>query len=168
MTPVALHPHAHEVSFSFEATAGQLVRLAMVFLFLSFGAHKFTVYEATGIAPFVSNSPLTSWLNAFGTQGASMIVGVAELAFGLLLAVGFWRPASSLAIAGAVGSVITYLTTLSFMLTTPDVFSPDGPPVLSGTIGQFLVKDVVLLAVSLLLLAQGLALRRSLPRRYSR
>ncbi|CAA9319475.1 MAG: hypothetical protein AVDCRST_MAG90-1552 [uncultured Microvirga sp.] len=168
MAPIALDRDVTESSSSFEATAGQFLRFAMVFLFLSFGAHKFTAYEANAIAPFVSNSPLTSWLNAFGRQGASVIVGVAELAFGLLLAVGLWRPASGFAIAGAVGSVITYLTTLSFMLTTPDVFSPDGPPILSGTVGQFLVKDVVLLAVSVLLLAQGLALRQSLAQRHSR
>lgn len=166
--PTTLSSYANEGSSSFEGIAGQLLRLAMVFVFLSFGAHKFTAYEATGIAPMVTNSPLTSWLNAFGTQGASMVVGVAELTFGLLLAIGFWRPESPLAIAGAAGSVITFLTTLSFMLTTPGVFGPDGPPVLSGSIGQFLVKDVVLLAVSLLLLAQGLTLRRSIARQYSR
>lgn len=132
----------------------------MVFIFFSFGLHKFTAYEAEGIAPFIINSPFTSWLNAFGTLGASMIVGTAEVVFGLLIAVGLWRPGSLLAIAGALGSILTYVMTLSFMMTTPDVFAPDGPPVLSGNIGQFLIKDVVLLATSVVLLARSLAARQ--------
>ena len=68
---------------SFEEAAGHMLRLAMVLVFLSFGAHKFTAYEAEGIAPLVSNSPLTSWLNALGTQGAS--VSLLLLAQGLAL-----------------------------------------------------------------------------------
>ncbi|EXE82008.1 hypothetical protein J588_3776, partial [Acinetobacter sp. 1578804] len=33
---------------------------------------KFTHYEAIGIAPFIENSPIVSWLhNLFGIQGAS-------------------------------------------------------------------------------------------------
>ncbi len=161
MTPIQLGSRANAAPTPFERTAGQLLRFGMVLLFLSFGAHKFSAYEAEGIAPFVSNSPLTSWLNALGTQGASIVVGVAELTFGSLLAVGFWRPGARLAVAGAVGSVITYLTTLSFMLTTPGLFGPDGPPILSGAVGQFLIKDVALLAASILLLAQGLARQQS-------
>ncbi len=142
---------------SHERTATMLLRLALVLLFLSFGAHKFTVYEAEGIAPFVTNSPFTSWLGMFGTLGASIVVGVAELVFGLLLAVGLWRPGSPLAIAGALGSILTYMMTLSFMLTTPGVLAPQGFPILSGNVGQFLIKDIVLLAVSVLLLTQSLA-----------
>ena len=144
-----------------EKNAAQMLRLALVLLFLSFGLHKFSAYEAEGIAPMVVNSPFTSWLGMFGTQGASNVVGVSELLFGLLLAVGFWRPGSRFAIAGAIGSVITFLTTLSFMLTTPGVFSPQGAPILSGPIGQFLIKDIVLLAASILLLVQSLSSRTS-------
>ena len=168
MTPIQLGSRANAAPTPFERTAGQLLRFGMVLLFLSFGAHKFTAYEAEGIAPFVSNSPFTSWLNILGTQGASIVVGTAELTFGLLLAVGFWRPESRLALAGAAGSIVTYLMTLSFMLTTPDVFAPSGPPVLSGAVGQFLIKDIVLLAASILLLARGLAQQQSTGQGLSR
>ncbi len=145
----------------FERSAIQVLRLSMVVIFLWFGAQKFTSYEAMGIAPLVSNSPLTSWLNVLGTQGASMVIGTSELAFGLLLATGFRRPGSLAATLGALGSCVTFLTTLSFMVTTPGVFAPSGPPLLSGTTGVFLIKDIVLLATSILLLAQALALRRT-------
>ncbi len=145
---------------SLDQLADQVLRLAMVVIFFWMGAQKFTAYEAMGIAPLVSNSPLTAWLNVLGTQGASSFVGCFELAFGVLLTAGFWRPGSLVALAGALGSVVTYLTTLSFMVTTPGVFAPSGPPLLSGTTGVFLIKDIVLLAASFLLLARGLVLRR--------
>jgi uncharacterized membrane protein YkgB len=144
-----------------ERFAGRLLRLSMVLIFLWFGLQKFTAYEAMGIAPLVSNSPLTSWLNVLGTQGASVVIGLSELTFGLLLAAGFRWPGSLAAMLGSLGSCVTFLTTLSFMVTTPGVWAPSGPPLLSGTIGVFLVKDIVLLAASVLLLAQGLMHRRA-------
>ncbi len=154
-------PHSDPTAAFLERSAGHLLRLSLVVIFLWFGLQKFTAYEAMGIAPLVSNSPLTSWLNVLGTQGASMAIGTSELAFGLLLAIGFRRPGSIAAIGGALGSCVTFLTTLSFMATTPGVWAPSGPPLLSGTTGVFLVKDIVLLAASLVLLSQSVALRRA-------
>ena len=144
-----------------ERNAAHLLRLSMVVTFVWFGLQKFTAYEAEGIAPFIINSPLTSWLNVLDTQGASIAIGLPELAFGLLLATGFRWPGSLAAIGGALGSCVTFLTTLSFMVTTPGVWAPSGAPLLSGTIGVFLVKDIALLAASLVLLAQGLAHRQA-------
>ena len=149
----------HPAPASLERNAGQLLRLALVVVFLVFGLQKFTLVEATSIAPLVSNNPLTSWLNVFGTQGASRVVGSFELTFGLLLAFGLWRPGSVLAIVGALGSCGTYLMTLSFLLTTPGVFAPNAAPILSGDVGLFLFKDIVLLAASVVLLAQSWARR---------
>lgn len=96
MVATTFDSRANEGSSSSKGTAGRLLQLVMVFVVLSFGAYKFTAHEARGGAPLVSNSPLTSWLNASGTQGASTVVGVAELTFVLLLAIGFWRPESRL------------------------------------------------------------------------
>ena len=146
-------------SSTLERNAGQLLRLALVAIFLVFGAQKFTLIEATGIAPLVSSSPLTSWLNVFGTQGASWVVGSFELTFGLLLAFGLWQPGSTLAIVGAFGSCGTYLVTLSFLMTMPGVFAPNVAPILSGDVGLFLFNDIVLLAASIVLLAQSWARR---------
>lgn len=140
---------------SLERFAGQLLRLSMVVIFFWFGLQKFTAYEVMEIVPLVSNSPLTSWLNVLGTQGASMVIGVSELAFGLLLAIGFRWPGSLGVILGAIGSCVTFLTTLSFLLTTPGVFAVGAALVMSPD-GLFLVKDVVLLAVSATLLAKSL------------
>lgn len=54
--------------------------------------------------------------------------------------------------AGLVGSaiaIVTFLTTLSFLFTTPG-WEPSlgGFPALSAGVGQFLLKDIVLLGAS--------------------
>jgi uncharacterized membrane protein YkgB len=54
----------------------------------------------------------------------------------------------------------TYLITLTFFITTPGVAEPaaGGFPAISAVPGQFLLKDAVLLAASLVLL--GASVRR--------
>ncbi|MBV9078124.1 MAG: DUF417 family protein [Methylobacteriaceae bacterium] len=133
-----------------------LLRWSLVVIFAWFGGMKFTAYEANGIAPFIANSPFMSWLHAaFGVQGASRFVGVIELSTAAALALGAFRPAFSA--LGAAMSAATYLTTLTFFLTTPGVAEPTagGFPAISAAPGQFLLKDLVLLAASLCLLASS-------------
>jgi uncharacterized membrane protein YkgB len=128
-----------------------LLRWALVLVFLWFGAMKFTMYEADGIAPFIGHSPLMSWLGMFGTQGQSSFIGVIELSTAAALAIGAFRPVFSA--LGALMSVATYLITLTFFVTTPGVAeaSAGGFPAISAAPGQFLLKDAVLLAASLVL-----------------
>ena len=99
------------------------------------------------------NSPLVGWWHSlFGIAGASRVVGIYEILTGLLLAA---RPFSPrLASVGGAMAAICFLITLSFMLSTPGVVQPSfGTPLaLSAFPGQFLLKDVVLLAVSLWIL----------------
>lgn len=78
-----------------------LLRWALVLVFLWFGAMKFTMYEADGIAPFIGHSPLMSWLGMFGTQGQSYFIGVIELSTAAALAIGAFRPVFS-----ALGALI--------------------------------------------------------------
>lgn len=54
---------------------------------------------------------------------------------------------------------MTFLTTLTFLFTTPGVFIKGSEPVMSGDVGLFLMKDLVLLAASVVLLAKSLAVR---------
>lgn len=130
-----------------------LLRWSLVVIFLWFGGMKFTHYEALGIAPFVANSYITSWLHSlFGIQGASYFLGVAELTTAILLIAGAFN--SLLSFLGAFLSSITFLVTITFFITTPGVFesSLGGFPAISAGIGQFLLKDLVLLCASLCLL----------------
>jgi uncharacterized membrane protein YkgB len=130
-----------------------LLRWALVIVFLWFGGMKFTSYEANGIAPFIAHSPIMSWLHLlFGVQGASDVIGVIELSTAVALIAGAFSPFASA--LGAAMSCLTYLITLSFFLSTPGVAEPSvgGFPAISAPIGQFLLKDLVLLAASVCLL----------------
>lgn len=159
-------PHLGGVGAELRNFAGHamVVKLAVIFLWI--GAMKFTSYEAQSIAPFVMNSPLVSWMYAaFGIQGTAVVIGIYEIITGLLLLSRWLAPA--LAVIGAALAVITFVVTLSFMLTTPGVGAPEagGFPALSAEIGQFLAKDLVLLAVSLYILGDSMVARRQ--RRYA-
>lgn len=122
------------------------------------GAMKFTAYEAGAIEGLVASSPLTNWLySVFSLQGASNLIGSAEIAIALLLVVG--AKFSKVALLGALGALATFFVTASFLFTAP-VTEPSlgGFPALSVVPGQFLLKDIVLLASALFL--TGDALRR--------
>ena len=82
-------------------------------------------------------------------RGFSVLLGVVEVAIALLIATHPFAPrASALGSALAVGM---FLTTLSFLVTTPGVWEPSlgGFPALSAVPGQFLIKDLALLGISL-------------------
>jgi uncharacterized membrane protein YkgB len=130
-----------------------LLRWALVIVFFWFGGMKFTAYEALGNAPLIDHSPIMSWLNVlFGVREASRVIGVIELSTAIALAIGAISPVASA--VGAAMSSTTFIITLSFFLSTPGVAEPaaGGFPAISAPIGQFLLKDLVLLAASINLL----------------
>jgi len=131
-----------------------LVRASMVLIFLMFGYQKWFEYEAEVLIPFISNGPLISWMYpAFGVRGASWFLGASEWLICTLLFLGFWN--KRLGILGAAGSCITFLSTVSIIPFMPDGWAPSagGFPAMVGNV-PFLMKDVVLLAVSFYLLKQ--------------
>ncbi len=147
------HATAHErgpLSSRAEAVGRALARYGLVVVVGWIGLMKFTAYEAEGIRLYVANSPLLNW--AYGlvsVRGFSALLGVVEVAVAILIAARPFSPrASALGSALAVGM---FLTTLSFLLTTPGVWEPSagGFPALSGKPGQFLLKDLALLGVAL-------------------
>jgi uncharacterized membrane protein YkgB len=131
-----------------------IVRASMVLIFIFFGYQKWFNYEAQVLIPYISNSPLISWLYpVFGVRGASWFLGVSEWLYGLLLFVGFWD--KRVGILGAIGSAITYFVTVTIIPFMPDGWaaSAGGFPAMAGNV-PFLMKDVVLLAASIYLLKQ--------------
>ena len=138
-----------------EALGRYTARYGLVLALFWIGGMKFTSYEAEGISGFVSNSPLMSWAySVFSVQNFSALLGVTEIAIALLIAS---RPFSARgAVVGSGLAVGMFLTTLSFLLTTPGVWeaSAGGFPALSVVPGQFLVKDFVLFGASLRLFGE--------------
>ena len=134
-----------------------LLRASMVIIFLFFGYQKWWDYEAQTLIPFISNGPLISWMYpVFGIRGASWFLGVSEWLFGALIFIGFWN--KTLGALGAAGSCLSFIMTLTIIPFMPDGWaaSAGGFPAMTGNV-PFLMKDVVLLAVSVYLLKQDAA-----------
>lgn len=144
-----------------ERLGGWAITIALAIIFLWFGFLKFTDYEASGVAGLIMNSPLIAWLHgAFGTGGGARFLGVFEILTGLLIAARIISPRLS-AIGGAMG-VFTFLITLTLLLSTPGVVQPGYSGLaLSPMPGQFLLKDLGLLAACLWILGVSLAESRA-------
>ena len=136
-----------------------ITRYGLVIVLLWIGGMKFTAYEAEGIKPLVANSPLMgSVYRVMSVGGFSSLLGVVEIAIGVLIAL---RPVWPM--GSAVGSGLAagmFLTTLSFLVTTPGVTAAGGFPVLSVLPGQFLLKDIVLIGAALWTLGDCLGAAR--------
>jgi uncharacterized membrane protein YkgB len=131
-----------------------VVRASMVIIYFFFGYQKWFPYEAHALIPFISNGPLISWMYpVLGLQGASWFLGISEWLFGALIFLGFWN--KPLGILGALGSCVTFVMTITIIPFMPDGWNAaaGGFPAMQGNVA-FLMKDLVLFAVSFYLLKQ--------------
>ena len=132
------------------------IRASMVVIFLFFGYQKWFYYEAQALIPYISHGPLIFWMySIFGLKGATWFLGMAEWFFGALLFAGFWN--KKLGILGALGSCFSFLATITIIPFIPNGWAPSagGFPAMTETVA-FLLKDLVLLAVSVYLLRQDI------------
>lgn len=107
------------------------------------------------------------WHTSNGTYLFSYALGTVIVVFGILVLLGIWFP--KIGFIGGLLTVIMSLVTLSFLITTPEVYVPNlggdyptpqhGFPYLSGA-GRLVLKDVIMLAAGLLIAADSA--RRSL------
>ena len=144
-----------------DAVGGLAARYGLVIVIAWFGGMKFTNYEAKGIQPLVSESPLMNWLyDIFSVYTFSVLLGVFEVAAAVLIAVKPWWPKVS--ILGSGLAIVLFAATISFLFTTPGLFeeSVGGFPLLSMT-GGFLIKDIALLGISAWTLTDALRATRS-------
>jgi uncharacterized membrane protein YkgB len=134
-----------------------LIRASMVVIFLFFGYQKWFYYEAQALIPYISHGPLIFWMySIFGLKGATWFLGVAEWFFGALLFAGFWN--KKLGILGALGSCFSFVATVTIIPFIPNGWAPSagGFPAMTETVA-FLLKDLVLLSVSVYLLRQDVS-----------
>src|SRR5439155_301390 len=153
--------NAIQATATLEAVGQAIVRYGLVLVVGWIGAMKFTAYEAAGIQPLVANSPLMSWMYGFlSVRAFSNLLGAVEVAVAVMIAL---RPVSSrIAAVGSGMAVMMFLTTLSFLFSTPG-WEPSlgGFPALSVVPGQFLLKDVVLLGAAVWSLGEALSAART-------
>jgi uncharacterized membrane protein YkgB len=131
-----------------------LVRASMVLIFLMFGYQKWFQYEADALIPYISNGPLIFWMYpVFGVKGATWFLGVSEWLFGALMFLGYWN--KPLGILGELGACFSFIATITIIPFMPDGWaaSAGGFPAMTESVA-FLLKDLVLLAVSVYLLKQ--------------
>ena len=159
------------------------IRISIFIVMTWIGGLKAFQYEADGIVPFVANSPFMSffyakeapeyaayknpegktvqknidWHKENRTYIFSYGLGTVILIIGLLTLAGIWS-----AKLGLIGGLLTFLmsiVTLSFLITTPEVYVSDlggdfptphhGFPYLSGA-GRLVLKDVIMMAGGLI------------------
>jgi len=145
-----------------DTIAAVLGRYGLVIVIGWIGALKFANFEAHQIQPLVAHSPFMGWLYSFlPVYTFSALLGVFEVAAAVLLAI---KPiAPRLSIAGSLMAIVLFISTVSFLFSTPGVGEAAGGgfPAISLT-GEFLLKDIPLLCLSFWTLAD--AIRATLRR----
>jgi uncharacterized membrane protein YkgB len=158
-----------------------MLRLGLVVVLCWIGGLKAANYEAEGIVPFVANSPLMSffyhhpapeyrehnpagglnidnheWNLTNGTYIFSYGLGLVIVSFGILIALHPIFP--KVAAIGSFLVVLMALTTLSFLVTTPEAWV-SGPGVhgfpFLALPGLLVVKDSIMLGAAALTMADS-------------
>ena len=123
-----------------------LFGVALVLLWI--GVFKFTPTEASAIKPLIENHFLTFFVyNIVSVQTVSNAIGVIEIIIALLLI--FSVKFASLRKYAAIGMIVTFLITLSYLFTTPGVWKVvDGIPITDF----FILKDLLFLGFGIMIL----------------
>ena len=118
------HPPATTTAVTAEhpvATVGRyLVRYALVVVIAWIGALKYGTYEAAAIQPLIAHSPIFSWLySILSVRTFAAVLGSLEIVAAVLIAI---RPlAPRISVIGSAMGILLFLSTLSFLFTTPGV-----------------------------------------------
>ncbi len=147
---------AHGAGDSIAVLGRYLVLYALAAILIWVGGLKFVAYEAQAIMPLVAESPLLSWLyDIFDVRSLARLLGSAEILAGVAIAL---RPVVPwLAALGGAFATVLFVTTVTFLFTTPGVYEAGGFPQLSPMPGQFLAKDILLLAAAVWVVGDSLA-----------
>ena len=131
-----------------------LLRAAMVIIFAWFGYDKWFEAEIRGLLPIITHGPFIFWtIPVLGIRGTAIFLGTSEWTFGTLLFLGFWNHKAGM--LGALGSTFTFIATFTAFPFVPDAWDAGagGFPAMTNN-SAFLLKDLVLLAVSVYILKE--------------
>jgi uncharacterized membrane protein YkgB len=132
------------------ALAGAVLPLLMI------GILKFTEIEIDALKPVISGTPWLAWLYpVFGEAGASYFLGIVEIATAVLLVASRWSLQAG--VVGGTLATLTFATTVSTLFALPIWEEASGGFPWLNMLGQFLIKDVALLGISLVVLGESLA-----------
>lgn len=152
------------VATRIEAMGKLATRYGLVLVLVWIGGMKFTAYEANGIQPMVASSPVLGWMYYIcDTQEFSNVLGIVEIVIAIMIAARLFS--ANLAALGSAIAVLMFLTTLSFLFSTPGWEPSLGFPALSVAPGQFLLKDAVLLGTAVWSLGEALGGRCQVEQR---
>jgi uncharacterized membrane protein YkgB len=161
-----------------------LLRLGLVVVLVWIGGLKFANYEADGIVPMVANNPLMrffyhhrvpeyrnnvnregelnpthrEWHQSNGTYAFSHGLGIVIVLIGLSIATHPLHPKTAAILSFVL--IFMALTTLSFLITTPEAWVPPlgdtahGFPYLSG-VGRLIIKDAIMLGAAVVTMADS-------------
>ena len=105
---------------SIDKVSALVLRYSLVVVVFWIGCLKFTAYESKGVFNHASHSPLLAWAYHFlDVRNFLRSLGVVEIVIALLIEAGPVWP--KLSIVGSLGGIGMFLTTLSFVITTPGV-----------------------------------------------
>jgi uncharacterized membrane protein YkgB len=132
-----------------------VISIGMIVMLLWAGSFKMTAPGAEGIAPLISNSPLTWWqFKVFGPYVVSDLIGLTEWLAAVLIIAGYFRPKAG--IVGGLILTVMFFTTSTMLITTPG--TTISVPGIHGMrfmndLGLFLFKDVISLGASFYLIS---------------
>jgi uncharacterized membrane protein YkgB len=137
-----------------------IMRYGLVTVFVWVGAMKWNDDEVANAEVLVTASPLTSGLRKkLGPQKLARLLGITQIAVGSLIAAKPVVPRVSA--VGSLAATGLMVSTLSFLVTTPEAWQEGrGAPLLS-MLGEALLKDGVLLGASLVTAADSLRSARA-------
>jgi uncharacterized membrane protein YkgB len=184
LSPLPMLTRFFRFASSGDRFAVGLLRIGLVVVLVWIGGLKFVGYEADSIIPFVANSPLLrflyrfpspeykhfanregevipqnhAWHQANRTYPVSYGLGVIIVSIGLLIAC--YPVSPQLSALGSLLLICMAVTTLSFLITTPEAWvhsatsTVNGFPFLAGA-GRLIVKDSIMLGAAFVTLVDS-------------
>lgn len=138
------------MNYQLEKTGYKLSVLGLAVILLWIGAFKFTPTEANAIEPLVRHHFIMGVLyEVFSLQAVSNLIGAIEIITALGLIASFWN--RKIGFLAGMFTVITFIFTLSFLFTTPDIWRIKDEVIVTDF---FILKDLPALGIGIMVMGK--------------